>query len=113
MNNYFTCTKLSPVIQISGLTVSPRGTAAGGCQLSGKENRVHRPAVEGLTTWEAGQNVLYWTPSSFRRQVPNTDTFPDTSDVQTLVLVAVEVGGAETNTRCASPCLQGPSAVQK
>lgn len=78
-----------------------------------EENRVHRPAVEDLTTQEAGQNVPYWIPSSFRRQVPNTDTFPDTSDVQTLVLVAVEVGEAETNTTCASPCLQGPSAVQK
>lgn len=57
---------------------------------------MHRPAVEDLPT----HNVLYWTPSSFRRQVPNTDTFPDTSDVQTLVLVVVEVWEADKHDMC-------------
>lgn len=51
-----------------------------------------------LPAQEAGQNVLYWTPSSFRRRALNTDTFPDTCDVQTLVLVAAGVWEAETNT---------------
>lgn len=74
---------------------------------------MHRPAVEDLPTQEAGQNVLNWTPSSFRRQAPNTDTFPNTSDVQTLALVAVGMWEAETNIARASPCLQGPSATQQ
>lgn len=46
---------------------------------------------------------MYWTPSSFRRQAPNTDTVPDTSDVQPLVLVAAGVWEAETYTARASP----------
>lgn len=72
-----------------------------------------RPAVGDLPTQEAGQNVLNWTPSSFRRQAPNTDTFPNTSDVQTLALMAAGVWEAETNIARASPCLQGPSDMQQ
>lgn len=49
-------------------------------------------------------------PMQLRRQAPNTDTFPDTSDVQTSVLVAVEVREAETDTPSVFPGLQGPSA---
>ena len=60
-----------------------------------------------------GQNVLSWTLSSFRRQAPNTDTFPDTSDEQNLVLVAIEVGEAETNTTRVSPFPQSPSAMHQ
>lgn len=74
---------------------------------------MHRPAVEDLPAQEAGQNVLCWTSSSFRRQAPNTDTFPDTSAGQTLLLAAAGVGQAETNTAHASPCLQKPSAMRQ
>ena len=69
---------------------------------------MHRSAVEDLPTQETGQNVLNWTPSSFRRQAPNTDTFSNTSDVQTLAPVAVGVWEAEANIARASPTCRDP-----
>ena len=67
-----------------------------------------RPAVGDLPTQEAGQNVLNWTPSSFRRQAPNTDTFPNTSDVPTLAPMAVGVREAEKDLARASPACRDP-----